>query len=186
LRKILYGGVIMQRRGRTPSQIGPIDWKIEIGSGRRRARWWRDAAVWAAIAAFFSAVAALASVYYSARAERVALQGQLREQMMRYLTDNLQAAEELKDPYSLPGYLALKAKDRRRVEVVAGLQIGVVDLMFDTDDPRRTKWIDFLAIPGPIACWEMTLYAVRPETIDAIKRAETRLRPGVDCREPVP
>ena len=166
-----------------------IDQRPPAGGGASESlRLAKSSARSAAAAAIFSLIGIIVSagfsVYGTFATNKVALQGQLREQMMRYLSERSRVLASLpgQTPLTLPGYLALDSEGRIAIDIVAGLQLGVADLMLDAGDHRADLWLNYsVGIEGPIACGNMNAYARRPELRQKISEKRSELRGSAMC-----
>lgn len=115
-------------------------------------------------------------------------QAQVASQMREYLS----AYEKIVDRYGsmnpLPlhvdGYKRLNESDRQRIVILAGLLIGVVDIMYLSGDSRVKPWATYIAaFSGPLACYpDIEAYAATSFTLDRMKQEIARLRnQGVKC-----
>jgi hypothetical protein len=123
--------------------------------------------------------AALTAEKAAAATEKLALQDQLRQQMLAYMTEFARLVNDEDDPFSVNGYRQLKREGtKRRVEIVAGLLVGVIDLMYQREDPRVVEWAGYITgLPGPLAQdYPLETYATHPKTKAAIVRARDRAK----------
>jgi hypothetical protein len=104
------------------------------------------------IATLLVSIAAVAvSVSTSRQNTRLALQGQIGDQMSRYLVEYQKSITTGPSPFTVEGYKNLGGAGRSRIIILHGLQIGLIDLMFQNNDPRANVWATYIkGIPGPL------------------------------------
>ena len=140
----------------------------------------RDVNFWIAVFTAFASLAAMVSTlvaWQTAKsAEEINLQGQLRGQIFLYQAEYARLINDIADPFSVAGYSRLSENNKIRVQIVDGMLVGVIDLMFQTKDRRASTWAGFLpAIAGPLACgYPLELYAGDNATLDAIRKAKEK------------
>jgi hypothetical protein len=95
-----------------------------------------------------SVLVSLAGLYFTRQA---ALRGLLQQQLNAYLEAYQFALAEGGVPGTVREFDQLAPQQQRRVEILAGQLVGVIELMKDTGDARHRSWLSFLsALPGAI------------------------------------
>ena len=130
----------------------------------------------ATVAIIISLISVCISVWIACQQERAANDVVMRDAISRYLATY---SEVLKDGTELnpEGFKRLDWRDQRRVEILNGLLVSVVDAMYEAGDKRAALWAGYLArIDGPIANgFELEAYASRPETLAVIQSVRQRI-----------
>jgi hypothetical protein len=142
-------------------------------------KFWRNPnniiAVFTAVAAIAAAAAAVVTLITAKSAERINLQGQLQTQLIQYQTEYANLVGEIGLPSSVSGYKVLTDTQKTRVQIVDSMLVGIVDLMYETKDPRRVAWSGYIVgIPGPLSCgFPLQVYARESETLKVIENARS-------------
>ena len=129
---------------------------------------------WEAISAIATAVAAGAALWTTRTAARSSNQARLREQLQAYLDNYLLLVRDDIDPLSIRDFELLSRRDKRHVEILGGLFVGVLDLMFASKDRRSKRWSGFLVSFSSLLLSEhfkLEDYATHPRTLKAIAAA---------------
>ena len=147
------------------------------------------------IVSILTLLAAFGALYISINtaqnADIINGQGQLSSQIIAYQKSFSELLEVEKTPWGIRNYIGMDAEERTKVQIVAGMLVGVVDLMYTTGDRRAMLWKDYIGqVEGPLACgYPLEIYARTDFVVEAIKSAETKAKnemieskiPSSDC-----
>jgi hypothetical protein len=131
--------------------------------------------IWIAVATVAAAIAAVFSAYAAIEANATAQKSEVRQLLVTYLATYRETMKDLglDALSSVAAYKALKKEQKEQVKIVDGLLVSVVDAMYESSDSRADVWAGFIkAIPGPLADgYPLEDYATNRKTITAIKQA---------------
>lgn len=136
----------------------------------------RTAVAIAVLSAAVSIMSVVVNYYFSSQAQKASREAEVSRALAEYISafDVLAPSVESKQPFYVPAdYAGLSDPLKRRVEIVSGRLVQVVDAMAAANDCRKDVWAAFLqGVTGPVKSgYPLQNYAKTRLSLGAIHNA---------------